>query len=70
MLVDAVGRQRLNAGKDVLPAFGSCTTDIELAEVGVTQDLAVGPQGLLEDLATVRHEEQLGVARAASQSSR
>ena len=55
---DSVCRQRLDGGEDVIPALGAGAADVELAEVGVVQDLAVGAHGLLEDLATVSDEEQ------------
>ena len=40
------------------PAFRAGAADVELTEVGVVEHLAIGPERLFEDLATVRHEEQ------------
>ena len=62
-VVDAVGGQRLDAGEDVPPALGSSTTDIELAERGVREDLPVGAQRLLEDLPAVCDEEERRAVR-------
>ena len=42
----------------MLPALGATTVHVELTEVRVGQNLAIGAQGLLQDLAPVRDEEQ------------
>ena len=57
-VADARGGQRLNACEDMLPPFRTRATDIQLREVGVVQHLAVGPQGLLQNLPAVRNEKQ------------
>ena len=58
MFVDAVGGQRLDAGEDVPPALGPRAADVELAEVGVAENLPVGAQRLFEDLLPMGDEEQ------------
>lgn len=59
-VLHAVGGERLDAGENVLPPLRPSPTHIQLAEVAVGQDLPVGPQGLLEDLLPVGHEQQRG----------
>ncbi len=54
----AVGRERLDAGEDMLPPLGPGAVDILLPERAVVQCLAIGAQGLVEDLAPMGHEEQ------------
>ena len=63
-------RQGLDAGEDVLPALRARAADVELAEVGVGEHLAVGPQRLLEDLLAVRDEEQRRPLAGLRQHSR
>jgi hypothetical protein len=61
--VHPVGRQRLDAGEDVLPALRPSAADVELAERAVGEHLAVGAQRLLEDLLAVRDEQQARAGR-------
>lgn len=56
--VHPVRGEGLNAGEHVLPPFGPGAGDVQLAEVHVVEDLAIGAQRLLQDLLAVRHEEQ------------
>ncbi len=59
---DAVGGQGLHGREHVLPALRPGAPDVELAEVRVTEHLAIGATGLLQDLLAMRHEEQARTA--------
>src|SRR6478736_4511148 len=57
-VLDAVRGERLHAGKDVLPPLRSGAADVQLAEGTVCQNLAVGPQRLLQDFAAMGDKQQ------------
>src|SRR3954447_11425066 len=42
----------------MLPSVGSSVADVKLAEVGIAQNLLVGPTRLLEDLLAVSDEQE------------
>lgn len=56
--LDAVRRQALDAGKDMPPPLRAAASDVQLAERAVGEDLAVGAEGLSEDLLAVGDEQQ------------
>ena len=58
MLLNAVRRQRLNAGEHMSPPLGSRPSDVKLAEAWVSEDLSIGPQGLLENFLAMGDKEQ------------
>src|SRR5699024_1841492 len=55
---DAVRGQGLHASKDVFPAFGPRAADVQLAEITVAQDFAIGPERLLQNLSSMSDKEQ------------
>ena len=61
--VEAV--QALNACEDVAPEVGCLPVDVQLTEGAVGEDLAVGTQGLVEDLFAVRDKQQRRAAQHA-----
>jgi hypothetical protein len=56
--INAVGGKRLHRGEHVTPPLRSLTLVIELAKVGVSEDLAIGPEALVEDLLAVGDKEE------------
>jgi hypothetical protein len=42
----------------VFPSLRTCASDVQLTEGAITQDLAVGPQRLLQDFAAMSDEQQ------------
>ena len=56
--IDAVGGQRLNRCEDMAPLLRSLAFVIELTEVRVTKDLAVGPERLVQDLFAVSNKQK------------
>ncbi len=54
----------------MLPALGAGAADVQLSERGVGEHLAVGPQGLLQDLLAVRDEQQRRLSAASTGTER